>query len=168
MKGILIGGLLGLVISAATIAYGQEQVNLDPGEMVTVTCATTGGCPPEPTGHEDHYGRHSSEAKLAGNFNGCRNCHGATLTGGAIGVARGDRVFLSKDQFIGPAACYTSPWQSPSFPPSDPYGRYQFPQEVCTGLPETRETAIYNAGTQISCAHCHNKVKVKDEEVVLR
>ena len=152
----------------ATPVSAQEQVALDPGGVVTVTCAGAGSCPPEPTGHEDHFARHRTEARLAGNFNGCRECHGQNLNGGPIGVAHGNRVFMSKDNFIGPDACYTSPWQSPSFPPRDPYGRFAFPQEVCTGTPNTDKAAIYNAGTQISCAHCHKRVKVKNEEVILR
>jgi hypothetical protein len=134
------------------IALAQDTTPLPPMLQCTDECPII----VEPTLHEVHFARHKSEVRTLGE-NYCKTCHGSDLNGTESSMAHGVRVFLSKETFNGPIRCYTSPYRAPGSPPvDDPYGRFAYADQVCTGTPETKNLAVFTEGDFIGCNNCHN------------
>lgn len=145
------------------------------------------------TRHEDHFARHKSKAKQLG-LEYCRGCHGSDLEGGPGYTGRsaeihGDRTFVSPEKFIGPKACYSSPWSGipgvPGSGPIDPFYGYDS-NPLCSGIDQAtgrfvgnnKNQAVFNefylsatgaqVRTKVACRYCHEEVEAKGEEVKLR
>jgi hypothetical protein len=149
--------ILALVLFLASFAVeAQQAVTVAPGGSATVTCTT---CPPAAiTRGQHHFAWHITTVKATNSVETCKACHGADLKGGSA-VAHGDRVWMSKSNFVGPKACYANPYGA-----TDPYG---MPVEVCSG----GKVAVFKATlppTQVSCANCHDKIKAGGLEYALR
>ncbi len=141
-----------------------QDITLDPGQDLLIECAVQDSteCPDpgevlEPTLHEVHYARHKTEVKRRGK-GVCKSCHGNNLRGTDRSMAHGVRVFLTDEKFSGATRCYTSPYRAPNAPPvDDPYGRYEFPDSVCSPAGTwTKYVAVFNEGDYIGCNNCHD------------
>jgi len=156
--------ILATLAMLPAFAVAQDTVTIPPGGSATVTveCTACPAAPPAVTRGQHHFAWHITVVKSTNSVETCKGCHGADLKGGSA-VAHGDRVWPSKDEFVGPGGCYPNPYIAAGA--SDAYG---LPDPVCAA---GGKVAVYKATTpptQVACSNCHKRIRAGGIEYVLR